>query len=859
MIRLQTLRVRGVRGIVDGPDLNIEKGGVILCGDNATGKSSYIDAIEKVLTNRCSSLDDGGRGTSWSKQGSHINCADSEIDLTIFDGNKDVSINLNTDISTLEKQTQGFLEAARQQSFVLRRRTLLDFINAAPRQRYLAIEYFLNLEEYGAFENQLKEMLKDVDTQLSIAESDKTQNERTLKEKLKLKYNEGISDKRCLDTVNLTLNVAGIELLETLENVSNRVQKVEALLVPFKDIGILQKVQALADYVKQIPDIQNLRQTANQYLLACEEIIAEESRLKGHFYVQVLETGFTWITEDGLERCPLCDNPINIADVKAHVDARIAKHEQFIELKKQQAEAHKAFLNALEQHKHENIERQWREAFDSEVPEQFKTTINHVASLLKLHRAPISTGEIRRSIQDFPEEYYLQGIQILRDEINLKLASFPDSTRYAQLYQAKSQLVATSFHLQQIANVTDLINHLKICQGHIKILVDIAEKGRKNAVQKLLDTVVEVANGYFQQIHPKEGIGSPKLEVPKRGSGSIELISQFHTEIGDPRGHYSEGHIDSLGLCLFLAIRRIHYTQRPELSLLVLDDVMHSVDANHRRDTANLIFREFSDHQIIITTHDPLWFEYLKSASQKSKHKFTQHRIAHWTLEHGPVWGDHLANYEWLISDNGITAKPSDLVIKAGILLEEMLQNLCNNLGISVPFRIRGDYTIGPLWDSFFVAVKKNEEFYDNTKLCLEKIEELKNLRNWVGAHWNEWAQTLTQNEALAFTGAVLQLQNHTYCNECSQFIVRISELDGVWACAQECKRYNKKQKKATAQGSKQTLGWQELAAMGIPAGQQISRLISMLQDEQKAGRITTRVQAEEFVRKQQALRNKTS
>ena len=450
---------------------------------------------------------------------------------------------------------------------------------------------------------------------------------------------------------------------------------------------------------------------------------------------------------------------------------------------------------------------------------------------------------------ELPENSYIDGVQILQNEINLKLKSFPNSARYEQLYNAKSQLIAISVHIPQIERLNKLVDYLKSCQEQLRIVVGLAEKGRKSAVQKLLNDVVDIANKYFQKIHPGESIGKPELIIPERGAGSIELTSQFHNKTGDPRGHYSEGHVDSLGLCLFLAIRRIHYTQRPELSLLILDDVMHSVDANHRRNTANLIFEEFSDHQIIITTHDPLWFEYLKSASRKSKGKITQHRIAQWSLETGPIWGDHLSNHEWLISDRGIAAKPSDLVLKAGVLLEELLQNLCSNLNVSVPFRIQGDYTIDPLWTSFLVAAKNNEEFYAKAKECLDEIDELRKLRNWVGAHWNEWAQTLTQNEAMAFTNSVIELRNYTYCDECSRFIKRIAELDGVWSCERECKRYNKQAKSIPTHLNTQLLTWQDLIAMGVPKGQKIARILSRISGEQKLGKITNREQAEIFVK----------
>jgi len=274
---------------------------------------------------------------------------------------------------------------------------------------------------------------------------------------------------------------------------------------------------------------------------------------------------------------------------------------------------------------------------------------------------------------------------------------------------------------------------------------------------------------------------------------------------------------------------------------------MHSVDANHRRDTANLIFEEFSDHQILITTHDPLWFEYLKIACSKTDKRFARHRIAAWTLDTGPIWGDHLSNYEWLNSKEGRCSKPSDKVMKAGLLLEEMLQNLCHNLSVSVPFRIEGDYTIGPLWGSFYSTARKNQGFYRTAEECLEDIEELRRLRNWAGAHWNEWAQTLTNSEAEAFVDAVIGLRDFTYCSRCNQFIKRIAALDGVWSCRRECKRYNKVEEESSS-ATPSLLDGHDLIAMGIPQGPVIGRLLNALREAQDTGGVSTRKAAEDFI-----------
>ncbi|MCP4406066.1 MAG: hypothetical protein GY801_53330 [bacterium] len=105
---------------------------------------------------------------------------------------------------------------------------------------------------------------------------------------------------------------------------------------------------------------------------------------------------------------------------------------------------------------------------------------------------------------------------------------------------------------------------------------------------------------------------------------------------------------------------------------------------------------------------------------------------------------------------------------------------------------MRGDYTIDPLWMGFYVAAKKYKGFIAHTDETLNEIEQLRNLRNWVGAHWNEWAQTLTSAEADAFTRAVLNLREKVYCEKCKQYIAKIGGLDGIWACKQEHKRYSK-------------------------------------------------------------------
>src|SRR5439155_6349175 len=160
MIRLKKLKAKACRGIVDGPDLDFGKDGVVLAGDNGTGKSSYIDALEKVLTGRCGSLDTGDQGLSWTKQGKNIaSTSPPEIELIVANGAKDFSITQDGAGAIRDLSIRKMLAAADRQGFLLRRRTLLAFINTKPADRYRAVADFLRLEHFNALEAKIKTLL----------------------------------------------------------------------------------------------------------------------------------------------------------------------------------------------------------------------------------------------------------------------------------------------------------------------------------------------------------------------------------------------------------------------------------------------------------------------------------------------------------------------------------------------------------------------------------------------------------------------------------------------------------------------------------------------------------------------------
>jgi hypothetical protein len=77
-----------------------------------------------------------------------------------------------------------------------------------------------------------------------------------------------------------------------------------------------------------------------------------------------------------------------------------------------------------------------------------------------------------------------------------------------------------------------------------------------------------------------------------------------------PGAYHSEGHQDAMGLCLYLALMK--HTLGDGFTLAVLDDVLMSVDAGHRREVCSLLKSQFSKTQFILTTHDPVWLQFMR-------------------------------------------------------------------------------------------------------------------------------------------------------------------------------------------------------------------------------------------------------
>ena len=90
-----------------------------------------------------------------------------------------------------------------------------------------------------------------------------------------------------------------------------------------------------------------------------------------------------------------------------------------------------------------------------------------------------------------------------------------------------------------------------------------------------------------------------------------------------------------MGVCLYFAL--VKQLLGDDFRYAVLDDVVMSVDSNHRRRFAELLKSKFPNVQFIITTHDEVWARQMRSAGVVTAKAMA--RFHGWTVDAGPVYG----------------------------------------------------------------------------------------------------------------------------------------------------------------------------------------------------------------------------
>ncbi|WP_454597405.1 AAA family ATPase [Qipengyuania sp. SM2507] len=777
-MKLDRLKIEGLRGIPRGwPPIGFSDRGLIVYGPNGSGKSSIIDGLEFALGKESSLYPEARQGVDWERGAPHIMGGPPQARIY---GQHEGQL---VDLSAAEHDAESIKSwkvAARSATYVLRRHMLLKFIVSRPSDRYGSLESFFNLGPYTQIEakfEDLKNTASRIKTGLQAHLTAKTQTARVA---LGFSSSEPVNSQTAMAKLDSVLAESGLAAVNNEQDRATRKSEVEYELRGLVAHERLTELAGLKSHILGLIVtstygllIDQLLEFQNAFIKASEQSIGIAS-------VELLRAAQTLIAEKQLAECPVCEQEIDTAATIASLEVRIGSDVKVTNAKNALDRQRTSVLEIVlaQNEAFRKLHLMWTKTMGHELPTPYQTE----SVLLTDFSDQLKSGEIIPNLSNVAISFRstLASHQPLLDAVDAELAS-AGGARRAILSKVLEVMNVIDGQISTLESASR--QYSLACNTFIQIerIHSHAVQARRNIVQSIVESLSETANEYYEFIHPSEKISQSALDVRQVGRGSVELTTYFHGTKENPLLYLSESHLDTLGLCYFLAARRLEADENPNFKLLVLDDVVHSVDADHRERIARLLKDRFSDHQLVIVTHDSVFYQRLRTVLGG---QFEHLYIVNWTLEEGPVRIEASADVD-RIKDPNLRNKtsPEELASTAGRFAEWIFRLLTENLQVAIQARFSRGHDLGSLWPPLASKIKKHKGLGSALSGTLDKIDSNQWVRNKVGAHYNEPESSVTPAEVREFAEGLSDLYKMSFCEVCSTTIAKIDDS----TCSCEC------------------------------------------------------------------------
>lgn len=780
MVKIDQIEVEGFRGITGLSTLPLDGKSLLLFGENGTGKSSFIDALERLFTGKVSTLEHR-MGVSTERHGANIWISGSPKILVRFSEGSECA--LETDVESLPLTVKNYLAAAREPFYILRRRQILDFIDSKPQDRYELLRPFLPLTEAEETEAALHAAFQKADKEATDAEKNLNAASRELAQTIGIdEYQFPVSEQQVCAALSVRLQAIGIGALQSLSSLGDAIVVLDNRLARFGDTERLITLHSALSLLAELQSSLSVLDFTS-FRTALDALRSQEVTIGKTFFDDVLQRGLEWIQTDWQGQCPLCEAPW---DKKPHdrdalvarIHARLNEMRELVKSRQGSDRVRRDLLDILRKvqdsclpikAKLETLE----EGDGLKLLDAVVESLQDLRTFLEQRLDQITTSGLDVAITSWHTASYATRLQELIARVKTAAGRLPSPEEIEPSVELRSLLVRIKELWQRQEAAFSQYNLARQRSEVASTMLRLAEEARKEKVQELFDGLSKDINDLYVRLHPEEKHGDIRLEVRPEVRGSVNLSAGFYDRRSDPLAYYSDAHLDSLGLCTFLALQRWYRNQHPAFNLLILDDVLTSVDAQHTLRTTELILREFGDYQILLTTHDRIWYEHLRDiqARCRVKAQFLNKVIHKWTPEEGPDLREPEQEHERL-AGLFIDGEASQIAGEAGRLLEHILQEMRYSLRLSVQAK-RGElYEIGEIWPAFYFGLRKRYlGFYEKCKETLDALDTRWPVRNWVGAHFNQWTSRVSREEVSEFGRSVSELFDRVFCKECRRFI----------------------------------------------------------------------------------------
>ena len=728
MSKIKQLKLVNFRGATDKTiiDFDCQKHMIIIFGENGTGKTTILDAID-FACNKCVDVSLRNKSVTKNKY-QYINSisskrSDLKVEITTSEENNCVAtLGNNGDISL-----SGTLPNAE----ILRRDSILRIVAGQPKERFVEIKNMVSYPRIKSIEDTLRLAYKSCKQNYDESAKACEQADEYLK-KLCAPEEEQTSD--YLKWAEERASVVTDDLEKEKNNWQSKLQKSQNLKDKIESLDTLKKTHknTVAALKEKQSELKNK--------------VGNETEKQG--LVSLLERAKSYIeNQDALSECPVCSSDIEKDELVKNIGSRI---DQMKDLKKIQDE-----LFALKK----QGERQESQIKDTE------TAINDLTEKIQA----LFDGKEKDKVKEV--DAIIGQIPIFEKNASEKEKEFNQvdfiKSSYKTYVEKKENAEKNE---KQTAKLKQLLENLELI--------------RKNNVNVVLNTISKSVERMYSKVHPDEGIGGVKFYLDPKKAESLEFDGKFQGNLSvPPQAYYSESHLDTLGVCVFLALAQ----NKSSDGILLLDDVFTSIDQQHMLRFIDMLEDEAKNFgQIIISTHYRLWRDRYRMPIQQSL-DIQLIELLPWTSDSGVRHTRTKFYIEEIEEALNITDFDRQRVAsKAGILLEYILDEFALKYSLNLPRKPEPRYTLGELFSANSkmkdkLKVEKNGLPYD-LKQSMDDLHNSSFVRNKVGCHYSETGSLLSDDEVRNFGMKTIVFANLILCDSCGAFPNK-NKSGSYWEC----------------------------------------------------------------------------
>ena len=700
-MKINSLEISNIRGIPHWQH-DFDGNNAVILGANGTGKSSILDAIDFLLTGDIFRLRGEGTGNiSLRQHGVHVDRTGQlakcfvKASVELQGHNKPISIMRSlSDPETLVccENARPDLEIAcrlaGQRQHLLQRQQMLNFVTATPNGRASQVQSLLDIDSVERTRKNLQSVTNECSRQLNNRLDELRRSESHVTAIFDLEESEDVT---LLDAINRTRENAGLPHISKLvpDRIKGGISPAGQSEVSERSPTILlEKVTQVAEKIS----VSNLARVAKLEHDLREKIAIIRSDgllLRSLNNLELIRRGIQLIDSDV---CPLCDTEWNQKELQGYLQSKIdraAKAKGVLEeIDSLSQDLNRHVYDLLARIPTDSAELGFFSGYQVGVLNTWRQQLDKLSKILldSLTLYPATEMPAAQVAKLFVNEQVRDVLVKSRDILQSRVDENESQDECFDSAIEKLTIVASRW-----PEVLENRENLKVARtAHYRSakLLDAYINGRDSVLAEIYDEVSDDFARLYRTLHHSDEEAFSSQFLPRKAALLWEV--EFHGRGKyPPNALHSEGHQDSMGLCMFIVLSERLSGQ--DLQFMLLDDVVSSVDSGHRRELARLLKQHVPNRQIILTTHDRDWTKML-FAERFAKHP-NLIRLDRWDIDAGVI--DSSFRPDWDLMEDHL--RNQQLVEAASILrnwAERFFKQVCHELKAPVPFDIGGRYTL---------------------------------------------------------------------------------------------------------------------------------------------------------------------